>query len=112
MILDLWIPPGDLHLPEMRDFVPGPKIGLHVLKKLLEKLGPAWPIFIVSGNLTRSVREKLVAMNIPSVRVFSKPLNEKAELLVEGVQELLKTSGPSPAEAGTPPTAGLTGEGL
>ena len=59
IIFDLRIPPGAS--PEAYQRGNGPETGLFVLERLRANLGPDWPIFIVSGNLTRGIRDRLIA---------------------------------------------------
>jgi CheY-like chemotaxis protein len=112
IIFDLWIPPGDS--PQTREFVPGPETGLSVLKELRANLGLNWPIWIVSGNLTRTLKERLMReFEIPLDRILSKPLNEKNEQLVDGIYEVSRMFAsahlPSHIVSSSPDQAGEVG---
>jgi CheY-like chemotaxis protein len=90
ILFDLWIPPGDM--PKALNFQQGPETGVAVLKEIRLQLGGNWPIWIVSGNLTRGLKERLMTeLGISLDRIFSKPLNEKNASLVGGVLNDVKS---------------------
>jgi CheY-like chemotaxis protein len=90
IVVDLWIPPGESQ--ETYPLGDSAETGLFVLREIRAKLGPGWPVFVVSGNLTHAVKGRLLKdFGIPNERIFSKPLNERAEYLVSRVTEAAMT---------------------
>jgi CheY-like chemotaxis protein len=96
VILDLWIPPGDLMSPP--GLRRGPDVGLRLLETLQNQanLGREWAIFIVSGNISFDIKEKLLEKyGIPMERIISKPLNQKVDILVDLVALATRQMGTS-----------------
>jgi hypothetical protein len=98
ILFDLWIPPGDVLLSAddsrgTQDRRGGPETGMILLKEIRTRLGSDWPIWIISGNLTRGFIKRLVAeVGIPFERIYHKPLNDRNDSLVESVLSALKSS--------------------
>jgi hypothetical protein len=64
-----------------------------VLQSIRDHLGPNWPIWIVSGNLTRGLKEELMRdFDISLDHIFSKPLNDTNDSLVEAIHQWLVSS--------------------
>jgi FixJ family two-component response regulator len=84
IVLDLWLPAEEID--GVDEVLQGPRVGLWLLGELRQRLGADWTVFIVSGNLTVDVMEKLTSVyGVPRERIFSKPLNEQNADLVSRV---------------------------
>jgi len=84
VILDLWLPRGNLFAAV--GVRAGPGLGLWILAQLRERLGPTWPIFVLSGNVDLDTKRRLRdEFQVPLDNIFSKPLNQQNDTLVARV---------------------------
>jgi len=95
IILDLWLPSEERE--GIRDHE-GPQLGIWLLGQLRRELGPDWPIFILTGNLSVVLRERLRELGIPDDRVYAKPIIEEADQFVQAVVALAEETSPSESE--------------
>jgi hypothetical protein len=87
VIVDLTLPPG----PEGLELAP--ESGFALVTDLADRLGHSWPIFILSGNVTRGMKQQLIIKGIILSHIFSKPLNQHVDIFLEAVLKACKDHG-------------------